>query len=72
MPFFERHVTTPHSVVIALLIDEADQPAIAARRNSGGFHWPARCRTQVLVTPTAAMARDADLLAFVAVDPGHP
>jgi dienelactone hydrolase len=30
-PFFERHVTTPHSVVTAHLIDEAGQPTIAAR-----------------------------------------
>jgi dienelactone hydrolase len=29
--FFERHVTTPHSVVTAHLIDEAGQPTIAAR-----------------------------------------
>src|SRR5689334_7310633 len=29
-PFFERHVTTPHSVVTAHLIDEAGQPTIAA------------------------------------------
>ena len=30
-PFFERHVTTPHSVVTAHLIDEVGQPTIAAR-----------------------------------------
>jgi len=30
-PFFQRHVTTPHSVVTAHLIDEAGQPTIAAR-----------------------------------------
>jgi dienelactone hydrolase len=30
-PFFERHVTTPHSVVTAHLIDEAGQPTVAAR-----------------------------------------
>jgi hypothetical protein len=30
-PFFARHVTTPHSVVTAHLIDEAGQPTIAAR-----------------------------------------
>src|SRR3984893_12989269 len=30
-PFFERHATTPHSVVTAHLIDEAGQPTIAAR-----------------------------------------
>lgn len=30
-PFFERHVTTPHSVVTAHLIDEAGQPTMAAR-----------------------------------------
>lgn len=30
-PFFEKHVTTPHSVVTAHLIDEAGQPTIAAR-----------------------------------------
>src|SRR6266545_2472601 len=30
-PFFERHVTTPHSVVTAHLIDEAGQPTIVAR-----------------------------------------
>ena len=30
-PFFERLVTTPHSVVTAHLIDEAGQPTIAAR-----------------------------------------
>jgi dienelactone hydrolase len=30
-PFFEQHVTTPHSVVTAHLIDEAGQPTIAAR-----------------------------------------
>jgi len=30
-PFFARHVTTPHSVVTAHLIDEAGQPTLAAR-----------------------------------------
>jgi dienelactone hydrolase len=30
-PFFERHVTTPHSVVTAHLIDAAGEPTIAAR-----------------------------------------
>jgi dienelactone hydrolase len=30
-PFFERYVTTPHSVVTAHLIDEAGQPTIEAR-----------------------------------------
>lgn len=30
-PFFQKHVTTPHSVVTAHLIDEAGQPTIAAR-----------------------------------------
>ena len=30
-PFFQRYVTTPHSVVTAHLIDEAGQPTIAAR-----------------------------------------
>ncbi len=30
-PFFARHVSTPHSVVTAHLIDEAGQPTIAAR-----------------------------------------
>ena len=30
-PFFERRVTTPHSVVTAHLIDEVGQPTIAAR-----------------------------------------
>jgi dienelactone hydrolase len=30
-PFFTQHVTTPHSVVTAHLIDEAGQPTIAAR-----------------------------------------
>ena len=30
-PFFERHVTTPHSVVTAHLIDEVGHPTIAAR-----------------------------------------
>ena len=30
-PFFARHVTTPHSVVTAHLIDEDGQPTIAAR-----------------------------------------
>jgi dienelactone hydrolase len=30
-PFFERYVTTPHSVITAHLIDEAGQPTIAAR-----------------------------------------
>lgn len=30
-PFFERYVTTPHSVVTAHLIDEAGQPTLAAR-----------------------------------------
>ncbi len=29
--FFARHVPTPHSVVTAHLIDEADQPTVAAR-----------------------------------------
>ena len=36
-PFFERHVTTPHSVVTANLIDEAGQPTIAARDEILGF-----------------------------------
>lgn len=30
-PFFAKHVTSPHSVVTAHLIDEAGQPTIAAR-----------------------------------------
>lgn len=30
-PFFAQHVTTPHSVVTAHLIDEAGQPTMAAR-----------------------------------------
>jgi dienelactone hydrolase len=30
-PFFKQHVTTPHSVVTAHLIDEAGQPTLAAR-----------------------------------------
>ena len=30
-PFFAQHVTTPHSVVTAHLINEANQPTIAAR-----------------------------------------
>jgi dienelactone hydrolase len=30
-PFFATHVTTPHSVVTAHLIDEAGQPTVAAR-----------------------------------------
>ena len=30
-PFFQRYVTTPHSVVTAHLIDEVGQPTIAAR-----------------------------------------
>ena len=30
-PFFAQHVTTPHSVVTAHLIDQAGQPTIAAR-----------------------------------------
>lgn len=30
-PFFARHVTTPHSVVTAHLIDEVGQPTVAAR-----------------------------------------
>ncbi len=30
-PFFARHVTTPHSVVTAHLIDEEGQPTLAAR-----------------------------------------
>ncbi|MCU1644100.1 MAG: dienelactone hydrolase [Nocardia sp.] len=30
-PFFTTHVTTPHSVVTAHLIDEAGQPTVAAR-----------------------------------------
>ncbi|MGP8123715.1 MAG: dienelactone hydrolase family protein [Xanthobacteraceae bacterium] len=30
-PFFARHVTTPHSVVTAHLIDAAGQPTVAAR-----------------------------------------
>jgi len=30
-PFFEKYVSTPHSVVTAHLIDEAGQPTIAAR-----------------------------------------
>jgi dienelactone hydrolase len=36
-PFFERRVTTPHSVVTAHLIDEAGQPTIAARDEILGF-----------------------------------
>ncbi|MGB6398609.1 MAG: dienelactone hydrolase family protein [Bradyrhizobium sp.] len=36
-PFFERHVTTPHSVVTAHLIDEVGQPTIAARDEILGF-----------------------------------
>jgi dienelactone hydrolase len=36
-PFFEHHVTTPHSVVTAHLIDEAGQPTIAARDEILGF-----------------------------------
>jgi len=36
-PFFERYVTTPHSVVTAHLIDEAGQPTIAARDEILGF-----------------------------------
>jgi len=36
-PFFERHVTTPHSVVTAHLIDEAGQPTIAAREEILAF-----------------------------------
>ncbi|MGH6708123.1 MAG: dienelactone hydrolase family protein, partial [Bradyrhizobium sp.] len=36
-PFFQRHVTTPHSVVTAHLIDEAGQPTIAARDEILGF-----------------------------------
>ncbi|MBR1282219.1 dienelactone hydrolase family protein [Bradyrhizobium sp. AUGA SZCCT0177] len=35
--FFERYVTTPHSVVTAHLIDEAGQPTIAARDEILGF-----------------------------------
>jgi dienelactone hydrolase len=30
-PFFAQHVTTPHSVVTAHLVDEAGQPTLAAR-----------------------------------------
>ena len=30
-PFFEKHVTTPHSVVTTHLIDEEGEPTIAAR-----------------------------------------
>ena len=30
-PFFKQHVTTPHSVVTAHLIDQAGQPTLAAR-----------------------------------------
>lgn len=30
-PFFEKHITTPHSVVTAHLIDEAGQPTLKAR-----------------------------------------
>jgi dienelactone hydrolase len=36
-PFFERYVTTPHSVVTAHLIDEAGQPTIAARNEILSF-----------------------------------
>ena len=36
-PFFERFVTTPHSVVTAHLIDEIGQPTIAARDEILGF-----------------------------------
>ncbi|MEA2915817.1 MAG: hypothetical protein QOJ15_7898 [Bradyrhizobium sp.] len=36
-PFFERYVTTPHSVVTAHLIDEVGQPTIAARDEILGF-----------------------------------
>ncbi|MEX3010971.1 dienelactone hydrolase family protein [Hoeflea sp. TYP-13] len=36
-PFFERHVTTPHSVVTVHLIDEEGQPTLAARDEIIGF-----------------------------------
>ncbi len=36
-PFHARHVTTPHSVVTAHLIDEAGQPTLAARDEILGF-----------------------------------
>lgn len=36
-PFFARHVTTPHSVVTAHLIDEQGQPTIRARDEILGF-----------------------------------
>ncbi|MFX8569862.1 hypothetical protein ABTM09_20445, partial [Acinetobacter baumannii] len=36
-PFFARHVTTPHSVVTAHLIDAAGQPTVAARDEILGF-----------------------------------
>lgn len=36
-PFFAQHVTTPHSVVTAHLIDEAGQPTLAARDEILGF-----------------------------------
>lgn len=36
-PFFEKFVTTPHSVVTVHLIDEAGQPTLAARDEILGF-----------------------------------
>lgn len=36
-PFFTRHVTTPHSVVTAHLIDAAGEPTVAARDEILGF-----------------------------------
>ena len=36
-PFFEKFVTTPHSVVTVHLIDEAGQPTLGARDEILGF-----------------------------------
>ncbi|MCE3288372.1 MAG: dienelactone hydrolase [Caulobacter sp.] len=43
-PFFDRFVTTPHSVVTVHLIDEAGQPTLAARDEILGF-FASRLRT---------------------------
>jgi dienelactone hydrolase len=51
-PFFERYVTTPHSVVTAHLIDEIGQPTIAARDEILAFF------KQRLASPPSVLTAD--------------
>ena len=55
-PFFERHVTTPHSVVTAHLIDEGGQPTIAARDEILAFFEQRLKRVPELTAPIACLA----------------